>query len=599
MQLSQCLSRRPLNEQCLNLMERFVGLSLGLGLLCIWWNPKWQHKLSNKEGKLGGLEKYYLIQLGLLLSRLTVWAVLQHVPLDVRTTNLIHALFAVAITAVALLSNLKIIQIRLLQPIDWNVDPAPLLSSQQFIPPESSVMSRLAPNQDRAFSLQNLASTTAQSYETWRPPTPPTESEELMDWTPSQPAFQPLPRTIHYLPTGPSPFHGKLPAIPTGGFQRESRHLPQAPKEAIGLPPGYFDRKPGSILPPRQQRVSDDAIAQPTFFGHDRQADTGLESIFETVFSFKDRAAEASVETSRPSVQSGLHRAPQSHRPNTAVSVTPQNVSFQMIISGVAFFSLLVALVTWLLEIAVEPEGSTFGYYIVLASASIPAIHLFGNIVTGRLHGHFLWLIVFTIEASSLVALALMRDMLEVGFRDLWNKLAIAAVALLLPQEFVGMSSVRRASDSKSQSTRPLPPREVARDNAARNLVDNSVIDDLQVTSTPKPRRNFVRQDSDEFTDVQTPATSSSTKRSWDSPNVQSDRYQWEPPENLNRPATRSSSRPFTRKQSSGVTNGFVGLSLDDIASRNTGPQTESPFGNAWSSSSGSLDSEYRDRRRF
>ncbi|KAK5054566.1 hypothetical protein LTR84_001457 [Exophiala bonariae] len=599
MKLSQCLSRRPLNEQCLNLMERFVGLSLGLGLLCVWWNPKWQHKLSNNDGKLGGLEKYYLTQLGLLLSRLTVWAILQHVPLNIRTTNVIHALFAIFITAVALWSNFKIIQVRLTKPIDWNADPAPLLSSRQFVPPESDDQSQPTPTQERSFGLQNLATATTQSYEAWRAPTPPDDSAEAMDWTPSQPVFQPQPKKIHYLTGGPSPFHGKLPVVPARGVQTQSGHLPHAPKDAIGLPPGYFDRTPGSILPPREPRVSDDAILQPTFFGHDSQADTGLEDIFETVFSFQDRAVAPPAETTRSSIPSGSQYNVQGHQAASRAGTTPQKVCFQTIISGVAFFTLLVALISWLLEIALKPQGSSFGYYVVLTSASIPTIHFVGDILTGRVHGHPLWLVIFTIEATALVGLILIRDMLEGGFIDLWNKLAIAGVALLLPQEFVRMSSSSGASGSRSPHTKPSPSTESSHRHGASTLMVDRDINNAQAASTPKSRKTLSRQDSDESSDNMSSATSSSFTKDWDTPNVRSDRYQWEPPENSNRSATRSSKKTMARNGPTGVMNGFVGLSLDGDASRNHDGNTGSLFGNARSSSSRLFDTQYRERRGF
>lgn len=603
LQLSQCLGERPLNEQCLDLLERFVGLSLGLGLLCVWWNPKWQHKLSNNEGKLVGLEKYYLIQLGLLLSRVVIWAVLQDVPLNIRTTTMIHAFCAVVIVVVALWSNLGIIQVRLALPIDWNMDPAPLLSSRQFVPPETQNQSQSTQLQDQAFSLDNLASATTPSYETWRPPTPPNDSGESMDWTPSQPAFEPLPKPIHYLSAGPSPFHGRLPALPARGVQTISGRLPNEPKEAIGLPPGFFDRKPNSILPPRQQNVSGEAMAQPTFFGHERQADTGLENIFESVFSFQDRSVGPSAGTSVPNAQSRSHDVAEAHSVRPLPSVTPKDASIQMIISGTAFFVLLVALMTWLLEVAVKPEGSSLGYYIVLASASVPTIHFLRNIFTGRIQGHLLWLIIFAMEASSLVGLAFARGLLHGGFRDLWNKLAIAAVALLLPQEFVRMTSSSTISSNESQRTKSLPaalaatPGLVAhpRSNAVQTSVDpaaNSVDPAALPPSTPKGRKGVFRHDSDESVVSRTTATSSSTTRRWESPNVHGDRYEWEHHEN----------RAASPVRTTGVSSVLNGLSLNDTALKNQGAGGKLK-GTLWdlpsSSTSGTFGSNARARKGF
>jgi hypothetical protein len=600
LRLSQCLGERPLNQQCLNLMERFVGLALGLGLLCVWWNPKWQHKLSNNEGKLVGLEKYYLTQLGLLLSRVAAWAVLQDVPLTIRTTTMIHAFFAVAIVVVAIWSNLGIIQVRLALPIDWNMDPAPLLSSRQFVPPEANNLSQSTQLQNRAFSLDNLASATTPAYEAWRPPTPPNDSGESMDWTPSQPAFEPLPKPILYLSAGPSPFHGKLPALPARGVQTNSGRLPNEPKEAIGLPPGFFDRKPNSILPPRQENVLGEAMAQPTFFGHERQADTGLENIFETVFSFQDRNVRPSAETSVLNTQPSSHDVAEAHHARPLPPATPKDASIQMIISGIAFFVLLVALMTWLLEVAVKPEGSTLGYYIVLASASVPTIHFLRDILTGRIQGHFLWLIIFAMEASSLVGLAFARDLLEGGFRDLWNKLAIAAVALLLPQEFVRMISSNTLSGSESQRTKFLPTQLAATglvphpgSYVVQASVDpaNNANPAAQPPSTPKTRNSVFRRDSDESAVSTTTATSSSTTKRWESPNVHTNRYQWEHHENRAAPPIRTT----------GVSNVLGGLSLNDTASKNKAAGGKHP-GTLWdlpSSTSGTFGSNPRARKGF
>lgn len=599
LRLSQCLGERPLNQQCLNLMERFVGLSLGLGLLCLWWNPKWQHKLSNNEGKLVGLEQYYLIQLGLLLSRFAVWAILQDVPLDIRTTTMVHAVFALVSLAVALWSNLGVIQVRLASPIDWNMDPAPLLSSGQFIPPESSSRPQSTQIQDRTFTMDTLSSATTPLYEPWRPPTPPNDTGESMDWTPSQPAFEPQPKTIHYLSAGTSPFYGRLPSLPARGVQTHAGHVPNEPKQAIGLPPGFFDRKPNSILPPRQPNVSGEAMAQPTFFGHERQADTGLENIFETVFSFQDRTVGPSVNTNALNGRSSSQHVPEVHESGGLPSATPRDASNQMVISGLAFFLLLIALMAWLLEVTVKPEGSSLGYYIVLASASIPTIHFLGDILTRRMHGHLLWLIIFAMEASSLVALAYVRGLLEGGFIDLWNKLSIAAVALLLPQEFVRMTSSNTGLNSETRRMRSSPtvraPTEPDSHSGSR-LAQPSMGPTENTTPvavpppTPTPQSSLFRRDSDESTASRPTTASSSTTRRWESPNVRTDRYQWEPREN----------RVFPER--SGVSEIISDLSLSDTALRGTG-RGKKDLGTPWdlslSTTSRTFDSTARARRGF
>ena len=58
------------------------------------------------------------------------------------------------------------------------------------------------------------------------------------------------------------------------------------------FPPGFFDRPAKPALPSRETKSASDAIAPPKFFGLDGEADTGLESIFGTVFSLQDRSTE-------------------------------------------------------------------------------------------------------------------------------------------------------------------------------------------------------------------------------------------------------------------------------------------------------------------
>ena len=37
--------------------------ALKVGILSVWWNPKWQHKLAELEGRLVNLDTYYQAQI--------------------------------------------------------------------------------------------------------------------------------------------------------------------------------------------------------------------------------------------------------------------------------------------------------------------------------------------------------------------------------------------------------------------------------------------------------------------------------------------------------------------------------------------------------
>ena len=218
LRVAECFRQQQLFPQCLvYLMQPFVGLSLGLGLVCIWWNPKWQHKLSDHEGSLTGLNEYYLAQLALLGLRLVAWIVMLHVPLAPQIRTMLHTLFAVAVTVIAGWSFFGIIRIRPAPSVNWHLDPAPLLSSQQFVSPAAPLQEASQQTRDRAFSVENLAASFRPDFKPWRPPTPPAESGESMDWTPSQPTFQPELKQVRYKSADQTPFHGALPALNARG----------------------------------------------------------------------------------------------------------------------------------------------------------------------------------------------------------------------------------------------------------------------------------------------------------------------------------------------------------------------------------------------
>ena len=433
-----CLRHPAFMAQCVDSAEPFVGLSLVLGLLCLWWNPKWQHKLSNAEGRLYYLNEYYLAQFLLLGLRLSAWIVIFHVPIPVRTKAMLHAGFALAIAIIAGWSTFGIIKVRLATPINWYQDPASLLSSNMHVPPPSRPEPQGLPQQlDRPFNVSNLAGPARTSYQSWNPPTPPSDGES-MDWTPSHRPLQPELKPLRYRSTGPTPFRGTISALNPRGVHRNSNQA-QSGREAIGLPPGFFDKPSNPILPPREATAASEAMALPTFFGHNRDPDTGLESIFDTVFSLQDRSSGGERSTSIPA-GSGMANGQPRQRDNIDVPTVNQQPSLPAIFSCISIFSVAVGLAAWIFEAAIAPKTPQLGYYLVLSSTAIPVGHALLSLYGNGPRVEISTLLLYAFEVSVLVGVAELRELFGDLFRDLWDKLAIAVVALLLPHEFLALN---------------------------------------------------------------------------------------------------------------------------------------------------------------
>jgi hypothetical protein len=439
-----CLRHLEFNAQCLHAMEPAVGLSLVLGLMCIWWNPKWQHKLDNSEGRLTGLHQYYFVQLVLLGVRFLAWIVMFHVPMALRIMTMLHAGFAVGIVVLAGWSSYGIVKIVRNTPIDWHQDPAPLLNSRQYVPPPQPQARQPLRDSDRPFSVSSLAGPSRPTYEPWNPPPPPLDSADSMDWTPSQQSFQPQLKDLRYKSTAPTPFHGTLPALNPRGVGRNSGQGPSG-REAMGIPPGFFDKPAASAFPDQARVAAREAMAQPRFFGY-QEADTGLENIFDSVFSLRDPTTTQEAPVPRKVGVRGQQDIFQAA--NFVDSSQPAaRRSPSSIFSGFLVALVLIGLALLISEGAIKPEPTDFGYYVVLGSALVPVIHILLAIFSGSTKYTGVGVVLmYAIETGVLIATAQCRTAFGTLYRDLWDKLAIAVVALLLPQEFIGLSRLPTAT---------------------------------------------------------------------------------------------------------------------------------------------------------
>ena len=311
--LVQCIKKQQQQPSatCAGLFAPVSGAAILLGLLCIWWNPQWHHKLDGKEGRLTGLQKYYNIQVILLLLRLGSWIWLRE-PATSGVSRLhqraAHSLFLVLELILTGYSLLGVVKPDGTPIVNWHADPAPLLSARQYIAPQphptelaAAPSAQLDPGNPQSFPVSSLASNSGPSYGTWRPPTPPEDDPNAMEWEPTS-TLQIKSRTVQSNPSDqqPSPFYGTLPSLPTNRLLHpKSQSLPQ-PRQAIGVPPGFFDRAANNAPRTQASLIQSPGLAQPTFSPQsDREAETGLEGMFSSVFSLSKDPVEV-LEQSRP-----------------------------------------------------------------------------------------------------------------------------------------------------------------------------------------------------------------------------------------------------------------------------------------------------------
>ncbi|KAK5100515.1 hypothetical protein LTS08_005266 [Lithohypha guttulata] len=288
--LHSCLTRPLGTRECADYAGSWVPWSLFIGLLCIWWNPKWQHRLMGKEGRLTGLRKYYVAQSLLIALRFTAWTLVKEVNIIHQHAPAVHTICLGLFTMIGLYSWFGLVRIDTTPLVDWQQVQAPLVSPGQFQPPMHQINSPLPSQVGSQFFIDTLAGPPRPTYEPWRPPTPPPTEDDSMDWAPSNRSFNPQPRIPRQKLEQPNPFHGTFPAAPMRGSLNPKQPGPPPQKRAPGVPPGFFglskskdqSQQPGSIT------LHEPTFAPARFFAHEREADTGLENIFDRMFSVRD-----------------------------------------------------------------------------------------------------------------------------------------------------------------------------------------------------------------------------------------------------------------------------------------------------------------------
>lgn len=329
--ISTCLQRGwtilHVTSNCSMKYDSAAGLTLGLGLLFIWWNPRLKEKSRKGGVRMVGKAEYYQLQLMLLFLRFASWSVLRSPTYhsDARIVKAVHSLM-LAITLVLTVISLRSIRLDFTPRVLFQDGPEPLGTNAQGADAESHNMISNPPRQpdsyktqspayQRPFSVNDLAP--SQPYQPpYNPPTPPPEDDEAeaMDWTPSQQSLPPASIYRQPKPTRvePSPFYGRLPQTPKSQAHKlRNPNQPTFQKASSAQKQNFFKRphksdqdevsELGSDSESVSTRVSRSEVASPQFApprffpGSDFLQDTGLESIFSQTFSIAEEPREPSM----------------------------------------------------------------------------------------------------------------------------------------------------------------------------------------------------------------------------------------------------------------------------------------------------------------
>jgi len=483
----QCLLRWPVPLDCTNHAASLLPTSLFVGLLCIWWNPHWQHRLIGNEGRLVGLRKYYLFQLAILSIRFSAWTFINHLPSVLKYSPVVHTVLFGMLAMLSAYAWLGVIKVDTTPLVDWHQAQQPLVDPDQFQAPVQQLESPPSSQDTKRFPIEVLGSHTQPDYEPWRPPTPP-ESADSMDWTPTALQFNPQPRLPKQKFDQPSPFYGALPAAPARGSLHPQRAAPPPQKQALGLPPGFFglSKSREEISRKENGQSTKNAFAPARFFAQEREADTGLENIFDKMFSVNDP-----LEVSGRSQASLSPRRPQQHifgRPRIdsvqGRSSAPDRMHSQpplRIVISCAIIVGLAVVASSLCSFEIKYGGITLDPSAILPyTATVPLIHILEEYVC---FGGLSRLRISTSALETCVAAFSYFCLPGSGsiWVPIWNKMVIGFVCFLLLQEIYHFCQLQSTPVSQAATAQMIQSMEKAEQQPSWER------DEMSATSHPSP----------------------------------------------------------------------------------------------------------------
>lgn len=580
--LGACLRTWPVSSGCASAAVSMVPASLFISLICIWWNPEWQRRLSGQEGRLRGLRSYYITQLSILTLRFAVWLAVQELPAVRPYTAVVHAMTFVLLIMSSFYAHFAMIHLDTTPLVDWSKANRPLVDPDQFHPPTREPVPASSSSSSQ-FSVDSLAGPRDSVYDQWQPPTPP--GDDSMDWAPTSHAFNPRPRPPKPRFDQPSPFYGTLPAAPVRGSLDPRRPEQTNQQKAIGVPPGFFglSKSKNQDRPASLNDKPEFGFAPARFFAHEQEADTGLENIFDKMFSVKDPLEPTLARTTHPKSQP---KARSSSNPSKTLTY-PNNsrtVLARMVVCCSVIVGLIVVTISNGIVDLILPEAQQSASNLMLYAASVPALHIFDQIVLSSQTSNE-YLAVPIVQGLILAITKILKPIEGSIYVPFWNKLVIAVMCLLLLQEIyrfcqLQSSSATVATAQMAQSigrTEKVPPQRAhsppfgfesniptfsQQETQVQPTTDLSGNFPLQAASRSPQRNPFAaytantspirKQASDESISSVSSIQTTSTASGWKTPHNESRTYDW-------REHERTSRRPTNT-----IARGLGGLSLDN-----------------------------------
>ncbi|KAL4868810.1 hypothetical protein BDV12DRAFT_169087 [Aspergillus spectabilis] len=477
----------------------YAGLSLVVGILSLWWNPKLRLKVEGRGGRFLGLGEYYKVQLIVLVVRCAFWAVLRDPSssgLDATLPPALHS-FMILFTVLSVIISRRVVRYDTRPLVNWSentpmatpdrkseASPRPTTGTKQpfYTPHENS--QQLTPR----FPLEKLATPrTAQSERAI--PTPPPEVDD-MDWTPSiLHNFQPA-STAHQRDrtlAGPTPFYGLLPPAPkppAWNLRNQSGRRPKPNDQIVERNPFHRSPAQSSATWGRDRGSSDPVFAPPKFFPVADHASTGLENLFDRAFTIKSPESDEHTWQSRRQANSNPQPARSTNLQGAFVS---QCVRLGLLLASLMAWNLsqyeLISVRGDYIEVASLGSASLLAGFALLESVKQPIAQWNG-----------MELLVYVAEIAAAVHLGgyLPGASLERHYFDRYGKLLLIFMAA---QEALGLLAMYRGASTSSASSaqgqrphRPSSPSDTIVDDSPRSGISRrSDYQSFAPPSSPSP----------------------------------------------------------------------------------------------------------------
>ncbi|KAJ5585210.1 uncharacterized protein N7459_005010 [Penicillium hispanicum] len=296
---------RRLPGDCVLDLAPSAGLALLAGSLSLWWNPKIRTKIEGRGGRFTGLGEYYQVQLIALVVRCVFWALLKDPSASGLEPNLPPALhmFMIAFTVLSVFISRRVVKYDARPLVNWSdnswetapirsTETSPVIASRN----QRGIMNTNAAEKSQIrqrFPFEKLA-TSPRSAErpSAVPPTPPPETNDDMDWTPSapqdiRPTVSVYQRNQPSVLDGPLPFYGNIPSAPKPPAWKLRTQTPAKLIDQV-VEPNPFQQTPTRQPNPWPQKSAEprQMFKEPTFFpATDHDTSTGLEAWFDQAFT--------------------------------------------------------------------------------------------------------------------------------------------------------------------------------------------------------------------------------------------------------------------------------------------------------------------------